>query len=833
MPRATIDFGIDLGTTNSSIAQLKGTAAEVFKNSDNSEITPSAIWIDQNGALHVGQTAKQRLEYDQENAFSEFKLQMGTTQEYCFANGRQMKPEELSAHVLMSLKEDVFQRMGEDINAAVITVPAAFEFPQCEATNRAAQIAGLETSPLLQEPIAAAIAYGFQSLSDKVFWLVYDFGGGTFDAAIVQLRDGAIQVVNHGGDNHLGGKLLDWEIVEQLFVPALVKEYRLGDFRRSNPKWKTAFGKLKLEAEEAKIRLSHREQERITIERLCVDDRGKAVDFEFDLTRSQLVPLFEPFLVRSVNICRKVLAEKDLHSGDMEKLILVGGPTLTPYLRDRLTDPKDGLGIPLEFSIDPLTVVVRGAAMFAGTQRVEGPARSAVSHRHVIKLDYKPIGSDTEPTVGGQVFASNGERLTGYAVEFVNQDSRPAWRSGKLPLGPDGTFLTNLWAGKEPPTNVFAIRLYDAVGKPHAVEPEEFTYTLGMVPTDPPLSQSLGVALATNEVRLVLAKGTPLPARKTIRDLKTTVHLHRGQDGDLLRVPVVEGGQLQRADRNRLIGSLCVAARDLRRDIPSGSPIEVTIEVDKSRLVRASAYIPALDEEFESVLSLVIEPPVRGQLQQAAEDAKERLRRARDRVATSGDATALDVLKRIERESMVHDVETSLAASENDRDAADKCEKRLLDLNLAIDQLELALKWPGMLAEAEERISEAKVIILEYGAPNDKQLGATLEREIREAITNSDPDQLQLKVSELSTLYYRVLRDQPGSWVAIFNDLLSMRLQMRDPENAEAWIIHGRNAVENGDVAGLRATVHQLISLLPPRERHAFDQGFGSTLGLA
>lgn len=289
MARTEIDFGIDLGTTNSCISVMNGQDPEVFKNNEGIEYTPSAVWIDKKGSTFVGRRAKERLEDDIGNAFSEFKLQMGTDAIYTFVrSGQHMTPEQLSAEVLKALKGDVFQKSGEDVQAAVITVPAAFELPQCEATKRAAQLAGLVSSPLLQEPVAAALAYGFNTEKDNVFWLVYDLGGGTFDAAVIQVRDGVIQVVNHVGDNHLGGKLIDWAIVEELLIPSVCREYRLSDFRRGNPKWISAIAKLKGEAEKAKIRLSRDASAEIIIEFLCQDDRGDPVRFEYDLRREDV-----------------------------------------------------------------------------------------------------------------------------------------------------------------------------------------------------------------------------------------------------------------------------------------------------------------------------------------------------------------------------------------------------------------------------------------------------------------------------------------------------------------------------------------------------------------
>jgi molecular chaperone DnaK len=162
MPRSTIDFGIDLGTTNSEIAVFEGTSTEIIKNNDNFENTSSAVWIDKHGDMIIGQRAKEMFQRDRANAKVKFKLLMGSKDYLHFAaSGKKMLPEELSAEVLKQLKANVRERLGEDIYAAVITVPADFAAPQIEATNQAARLAGFETSALLQEPVAAAVAYGF------------------------------------------------------------------------------------------------------------------------------------------------------------------------------------------------------------------------------------------------------------------------------------------------------------------------------------------------------------------------------------------------------------------------------------------------------------------------------------------------------------------------------------------------------------------------------------------------------------------------------------------------------------------------------------------------
>ena len=187
MTRNFIDYGIDLGTTNSCIALFENGEAKVIKKGYSDDYIPSVVGYDRQGSINVGLSAKGKLDIDPENTFSEFKLQMGTDWNVNVPNGNCLvTPVDLSAEVLKALKGIVQNSPGinEDVSAAVITVPAAFGAAQYEATRQAAQKAGILLSPLLQEPIAAALAYGFERVGQKGFWLVYDFGGGTFDAAI-------------------------------------------------------------------------------------------------------------------------------------------------------------------------------------------------------------------------------------------------------------------------------------------------------------------------------------------------------------------------------------------------------------------------------------------------------------------------------------------------------------------------------------------------------------------------------------------------------------------------------------------------------------------------
>ncbi|QFG24225.1 Hsp70 family protein [Actinomadura sp. WMMB 499] len=813
MTRTTIDFGIDLGTTNSAIAMLGGVGAEVVKNNDGLETTPSAVMLDPRGRLHVGFRAKDRSEHDPDNTCLEFKLQMGntgTTKVFASA-GRSMTPEEMSAEVLRSLRGDVAQQHGEEIGAAVITVPAAFDLGACDATRRAAELAGLTFAPLLQEPTAAAFAYGFQADDGNAFRLVYDIGGGTFDAAVISVRDGEFTVVNHHGDTYLGGKLLDWAIVEELLIPAVVAEFEVTDLRRGNPEQRLNIATLKAAAERAKIQLSRAPEAAITVD--VVDASGARRPFLYDLARAEVERLMEPLIVRSVNHSRKALAESGLGPGDIEKVLLVGGPTLMPYLRERLADPREGLGIALDHGQDPLTAVARGAAIFAGAQRIDaaaaGPPPPPPTGGYAIELEYRPAGPDIEPFVGGKV---TGAGTAGCSIQFVNPDTKPVWRSGQIPLSADGTFTATLWAEKGR-LNTFEIELITATGDRRPITPATLTYRVAVVETQPPLTHSIGIGLADNEVEWLFKKGTPLPARRRTR-LTTTVALSRGSGEGMIRIPVVEG-EHHRADRNRRIGRLEVDAEQVTRDVPEGSEVELTIGVDESRLAVARAYVPILDEEFEHVLNLQSSVPDAADLGRDVAAEKKRLAAVRRRADEYGDARAAAVLARIEAERIVPDLDAEVDAAAVDTDAATAAARRLLDLRAAVDEAEDELEWPELAQEAHDAVQMVREVMQEVAKPADRPMLQGAVDAVQEAVTAHDAGLLRQRVGEAYRLAARVLDESGDLPHIIFRQLEPRQPDMRDPDEAARLFTTGRRAAASGDLDTLRQVNAALDEMLP------------------
>lgn len=811
MSRLTIDFGIDLGTTNSVIAQKKGMGVEILKNNENLDFTPSAVYIDAKRKW-VGSRAKQRIVDDPENAYGEFKLQMGTNTDYIFEKSKtRMKPEELSAEVLKSLRETARIRSGENIEAAVITVPAEFPQPAIQATDKAAKLAGLLQSPLVQEPVAAATAYDFKTTNDRLFWLVYDFGGGTFDAAIINVQDEMIQVVNHGGDNYLGGKLIDWAIVENILVPEIARVHHMPNLNRADPKYRSIIAKIKHEAEKAKIQLSTMNSVEIFID--LKHENGSDFTFEYELKRSQIEEQAEPFILRTVNTCKDILRQEHLSSKDIDRIILVGGPTSMPYLRDRLGDKEKGLGIQLDFSVDPMTVVAKGAAMFAGGQRLKKSTLSKPQSGTVnVELDYKPMGPDDRPFIGGQLEAEGIMEFSDYHIEFVNSTSRPPWRSGKIPVSRDGKFTAELWAQKGQ-QNQFDMDLTNGTGRMVKTNPKQFPYTIAMDTGDQILLHTIGVATAEGLIHPFFKKGTPLPARH--REIFPCAFEIKPNSGSLPMVPIFEG-ENPKAIRNRQVGTLPLETSGLKRPIPLGAEIEVTIDVDESRIIRASAFIPVMDDEYEmKVDSSEYSNIDLDQVKSRIDSSKERLQELRNEAIELEVPEVKELLDQIESEQLVEEAEHSLETAKVDPDARQKARGLEQKIGNEIDRIESSIAWPKEVNAVKEMIDVFRNMIDEQGDDKARETFQKHVDAVNRAIENNNQEILEKRKNELTGYTIRFLEEKGIMPVILFQMLSQNQGQMSDSSQAEQLIQEGTRALQNENIDALRAINKKLQALMP------------------
>ena len=377
----TINYGIDLGTTNSLIAKFNRGAVEVFKNPNGFKETLPSIVGFRNDRILVGEQAKTYAERDPKSVASRFKRKMGTTETIKIkAINASKSPVELSAFVLKELKS--FIRTGETPEAVVITIPASFDTVQSNATKEAGFQAGFKQVILLQEPIAASLAFANKEKADDLKnsqWIVYDLGGGTFDVALIRIVEGELKVIDHEGDNYLGGGDFDAVLIENIIVPELSKLGRFTDLmanlKSDTGKYNRLWVVLLSKAEDAKIELSSRQSAEIDLGTIrdLKDEDGKAIDAVITITRSEFETAIKSFVDATASMVNTILTRNSLRASDVKFVLMVGGSTYTPYVRKRI---EEILGIPVNTTIDPTNAIAVGAAYFAATKEAKADKAS-------------------------------------------------------------------------------------------------------------------------------------------------------------------------------------------------------------------------------------------------------------------------------------------------------------------------------------------------------------------------------------------------------------------------------------------------------------------------
>ena len=382
-------IGIDLGTTNSCVSIFEGGEAKVIANPEGMRTTPSVVAF-KNNEIIVGQKAKNQMITNPDTIHS-IKRKMGTS-EKVHANGKDYSPEEVSAMILGDLKKTAESYLGETVTKAVITVPAYFNDAQRQATKNAGKIAGLEVERIINEPTAAALAYGLdkQEKSEKI--LVYDLGGGTFDVSILELGDGVFEVLSTSGNNHLGGDDFDERVMD----------YLVQEFKKENgidlSKDKMAMQRLKDASEKAKKDLSGMSQTEISLPFLTQGESGP-LHLNINLTKAKFEELIRDLVDSTLEPVRKALKDAKLSSSDIDKVILVGGSTRVPCVQELV---KKELGKEPSKEVNPDEVVAMGAAIQGGV--LTGDVND------IVLLDVTPLSLGIE-TLGG-VFTKLIDRNT-------------------------------------------------------------------------------------------------------------------------------------------------------------------------------------------------------------------------------------------------------------------------------------------------------------------------------------------------------------------------------------------------------------------------------------
>ena len=835
MARTKIDYGIDLGTTNSAISRMENGEPTIKKTDTLKDTMPSCVYINKKKAIQVGDSSYNALERDQlramlnwdnskSNAYIEFKRTMGSDKSYSSSNlGKDLSSEDLSAEILKNLKTFV---KDENVNSIVITVPAAFKNNQKEATREAAKLAGFDHIELLQEPVAASMAYGLGSDKKDGFWFVFDFGGGTFDAALLKVEEGIMKVIDTEGDNYLGGKNLDFAIVDEIIIPYLQANNSIDSILADDTKKQILRNAMKFYAEKTKIQLSFNDTHNILSELGDIpgeDDEGEEFELDITVTQEIISKVLSPIFQKAIDVSKNLLERNNLKGSSLDSLILVGGPTFSPVLRKML---ETQICKP-DTSADPMTVVSKGAALYASTVDVSEEVREQTRDKTKIQLEIANESStvETEEFVPIKILAdkTEGEIPEKVFAEVTRGDK--AWSSGKIEINTIGEIVEiQLNEGK---TNIFEVVLYDDKGNILESEPSNFSVIQGSKIGSATLAYNVGIELkdkSTGKVRFKTIKGLEknqsIPAVGTLNGLKTQNQIRPGMDSDFIKIPVYEGEHASEGTRaiyNEHVNTIKINGLELPSLLPENSDVDLTVNIDRSEKITVIAYFPYLDYTHEIEANSFKESLQTEWLENEIKKAKGSIEELNEE-GSSDDSK----LRKIENE--IDEISKAFENNKNDVDNQKQVISNLRKSLKSIDELNETTEWPKLEEELKEEFYRLEKANTDLGNDKTNQVVNQFRSQLEEVIKTKDVKLGNVLLEEINSFFFQLtLIYQLIGLIRNFNDNFS-DYHWKNSNKARQLINSGINKIsENPDAEELRQILISLYSLLPQDELPSGD----------
>ena len=838
MPK--LKYGIDLGTTNSAICKMEHGEPKIIKTTTQKDIMPSCVAFSGNGRIIVGDKAVAQLNKDrlqalrserpfEQNVFVEFKRTMGLDTNYhsenmeAKAKKADYNSEELSAEILKELKAFASNASdNERINSVVVTIPARFDAQQSEATVRAASLAGFDNCFLLHEPVAASTAYAFATGSKNGYWLVFDFGGGTFDAALLDVQDGVMTVVDTGGNAFLGGKNLDYAIVDEILVPKLRRRYAIEDLMKDNDRKQKLREVLKPHAEEFKNELSTQESWDIIDDfaDLGEDDHGNVIPLELTVSRAELEPVLAPIFQKAIDLCLELLNRNNLKGSLVDKLILVGGPTLSPIVRKML---QEQITTNVDTSIDPMTAVAKGAAIYAATieesSTLPDPRDNGTKNGNVISLDLKYNTGAVKEKAPVSVMPADKDEPRHLFVQLRSQDV--SWSSDKIEIGKGAVIQCLLDLGKK--ANVFAVIITDDKGNTFKCEPNEVVF-MNVKPPTQTLPYNIGIEIMDidrdREIFMPikgLEKNQPTRAEGEKTGLIIMRDIIPGDETSIVRIPIYEGDNNTEGTStiyNKHVFDVELTGDDVPQLIPKNSKINVKIIVEKDMSKILVATFPQYSISIEKKIEIGTTKSI------TATELKRKLEDAQSRLWAFRESGAIPETETSKAADMLSDIESRFEAESHEDSDKEHLLENLREVYRQLEEVEQRHEWDTLEAELRHEFNRLERANNDLDNKHDQEVNE-LRRQTDAVIRSRDVKMGRKVLKLIHDVFFQVTFIYQLIGFIDHYDQNFGRYTWRNPSQARQLLDQGKDMIASGNIneQQLHGFCVSVLNLLPEDER--------------
>jgi molecular chaperone DnaK len=812
----TINFGIDLGTTNSAIAKFVKGEVIIFSNpQDYGRNTLPSVVSYKKDKITVGNKAKEFLEKDPKSVVGVFKRKMGTAESFKIKSINESKtPIELSAQVVKELK--TFVNTGDTLDAVVITIPASFDTIQSNATKEAGIQAGFKQVVLLQEPIAASLAYANMRKEREMKdgqWLVYDLGGGTFDVALIKIKEGEMKVLDHEGDNFLGGADFDNMIVEKLVIPRILEKYSFSnledEMKSASGKFNAKYYVLLRRAEEAKITLSSKTSAEIVIDGF-EDEEGNEVDMEIIITRSEFNELIKSNIDGTIDMIKKIITRNSLKPIDVQFTLMVGGSTYIPFVRSRV---EEVLQIPANCEIDPTTAVAIGAAYYAATKPKEiSKGDNNKKHTSIsIKSSYNKASKEKEELFAARITGD----VTGLSYRIIRQDGGYDSGSKKLSdrINEDLPLVDGAY-------NFFTLAVYDEQNNVVETDLEPIGINSGFGISGQPIPEDICLEVddydnpGKTRLELIFKKNSVLPLRKQVT-FPLNKGMIKGNENDFIIINIVEGSHLALPQSNKGIGFLKVTGNQIKRDVAKGSDVEITLSITESRDLTISIYLNMADQEFKQIFNPKVRHTPIEYLKDDVLTLSESLDLEIQEATAKEDYETAGALNKLKKEMDTVSEETENLTNDDVTDKRYQLEDKKRKIAQEIDSATKNKRIQQVKAHYFEIKEECSEMLDENGNDHERKTYNDIVAQEEAFFATNSPLKIQEKSDEIHAIVGKMKWRNPEFLKGIFQYCKNNQARMNDAEEAKSHIDAGSFAIASENWDRLKEINFNLLDLLP------------------